>query len=369
MGQDVEVTSDAVVFVESLSPWPKEFGVDRMRELLAALADPQRAFRSIHVVGTNGKSTATRTVEEHLAAEGLRVGAYLSPHVRGWSERIRVGGEEADFDAAVARVRPAAERLGATQFEVLTAAALAAFADAEVDAAVVEAGLGGRHDATNVLDPPVVLLTNVALDHTDVLGGTRAAIAEEKLAVVRPGATAVLPDREYAHLVPHARVVIGGAREAAEAFLGRPLETSIDVALPGRLEVRGEAPYELWDGAHNPAAATWLTSRLPERDFVLVASILADKDAEEMLTTLQPHAKRVIATTSSNARAWSAERLAAIARGLGPDHRFASVEEVEDPREALERARRLAGPDGAVLVTGSLYLLADLANREGQRVE
>src|SRR5215210_556445 len=141
-----------------------------MCALLSALGDPQKRFRSVHVVGTNGKSTATRAIEELLAAEGLPVGAYLSPHVRAWSERIRIDGAEADFERALAAVRDAATELGATQFEVLTAAALAAFAEAGVDAAVVEAGLGGRHDATNVLDAPVVLLTNVALDHVDVLG-------------------------------------------------------------------------------------------------------------------------------------------------------------------------------------------------------
>src|SRR5205814_9136402 len=115
------------------------------------LGDPQRAYEAVHVVGTNGKSTTARMVEALLAGEGLHVGAYLSPHVRSWSERIRVGGAEADFERAVARVRADAEAVGATQFEALTAAALAEFADARVDAAVVEAGLGGRLDATNVL--------------------------------------------------------------------------------------------------------------------------------------------------------------------------------------------------------------------------
>src|SRR5439155_7125867 len=120
------------------------------RTMLRDLGEPQRAFPSIHVVGTNGKGTATRTIEELLALEGLNVGAYYSPHVRAWSERIRVGGAEADFERALERVRPHAE--GATQFEILTAAALLEFAHRETDVAVVEAGLGGRHDATNVLD-------------------------------------------------------------------------------------------------------------------------------------------------------------------------------------------------------------------------
>ncbi len=160
------------------------------------------AYPAIHVVGTNGKSTATVTIEQLLLADGLSIGSTVSPHVASWGERIRIDGDEIDFEAAVARVRPAAERLDATQFEVVTAAALHAFADAAVDAAVVEAGLGGRHDATNVLHTRVVLLTNVGLEHTDVLGDTVEAIAAEKLAVASPDSVVVLPDDTFAHLVP-----------------------------------------------------------------------------------------------------------------------------------------------------------------------
>ena len=193
-----------------------------MRALLEELGHPERAFRSVHVVGTNGKSTATRTIAALLRGEGLRVGAYTSPHVSGWGERLDTDAE--GFERAVGRVRAAAERVGATQFEALTAAALAEFAAQGVDAAAVEAGLGGRLDATNVLDAPVVLLTNVGLEHTDVLGDTREAIAREKLAVASPGAIVVLGEPEWAYLVPDNDVRTGGAREAAEAFLGRAID-------------------------------------------------------------------------------------------------------------------------------------------------
>ena len=142
----------ATEWVASLSPWPEEFGLGRMYALLDALDNPQRAFRSVHVVGTNGKSTATRTIAALLRADGLDVGAYTSPHVSGWHERLDTDADS--FELAVARVRAAAEAVGATQFETLTAAAFADFAEREVDAAVVEAGLGGRLDATNVLDAP-----------------------------------------------------------------------------------------------------------------------------------------------------------------------------------------------------------------------
>jgi dihydrofolate synthase/folylpolyglutamate synthase len=338
-------------WLEALSPWPKEFGLGRMRTLLAALGDPQLAYPAIHVVGTNGKSTATRTIEALLLAEGLSVGATVSPHVRSWSERITVDGEEVDLEAAIERVRREAEAQGATQFETVCAAAFAEFAAREVDVAVVEAGLGGRLDATNVLRSHVVLLTNVGLEHTDVLGGTREEIAAEKLAVVQEATVAVLPDAEFAHLAG-ANVVLGGAREAAAAFLGREVSREVEVALPGRLERRGD---EVRDGAHNPDGARWLVGQLERDDYTVVASILRDKDAAAMLAALATRGRRLVATESANDRALPAEELARLAAGLFPE-----VEVEPDPAAALARAR----VHPPVLVTGSLYLLAALARNE-----
>ena len=356
-------------YVESLSPWPKDgFGLDRIKALLAALGDPQLRYPSIHVVGTNGKSTVTRTIEALLADAGLTVGAYLSPHVRGWSERIRVRGEEADFEAAVGRVRADAERIEATQFELVTAAALAEFASAEVDVAVVEAGLGGRYDATNVLRSPVQVLTNVALEHTEVLGTTREAIAVEKLAVVQPGAIVIVGEPEWEGLAREngaEQVVVAGhsnlaiAIAAAEAFLGRPVDGHVQVQLPGRLERLSEDPLEIWDGAHNLAGLGYVLPRLPTASYVVVASILADKDVEGMLAALSVLGSRLVATSSSNARSLTAEELAERARPFFPD-----IRPIENPAEALAYARTLDEP---VLVTGSLYLLADLAKDESLR--
>ena len=366
--------SSAVEWIESLTPWPEEFGLERMRTLLATLGDPQDAFPAIHVVGTNGKSTTVRLAEALLADAGLRVGAYLSPHVTGWSERIRVGGEAADFERAVRRVRAEAEPLCATQFEALTAAALGEFAAAGVDVAVVEAGLGGRHDATNVLRSRVVVLTNVALEHTEVLGETREEIAREKLAVLPPGAVAVLGEPEWEALARSygaGEVVVAGggnlalALAGAEAFLARGVDPGVaeGIRLPGRLEVRREAPLEIWDGAHNLAAVGYLLPRLPKRDFVLVLSILADKDADAMLAAFASVGSRLVATTSLSPRALPPEELAR--RG---ERFFRQVEAVEDPLQALARARELAGVDGAVLVSGSLYLLSFLADAASRRL-
>jgi dihydrofolate synthase / folylpolyglutamate synthase len=340
----------ATAWVESLSPWPEAFGLDTMRALLARVGDPHRAYPAIHVVGTKGKSTATRTIAAYLEREGLRTGAYTSPHVSGWSERIQVGGQDVDFERALGRVRPAAEELGATQFEALTGAALLEFAEARVDVAVVEAGLGGRLDATNVVDADVVLLTNVDLEHTEVLGETREQIAQEKLAVAHAATIVVMPDNTFAGYAPAtARIVVGGAREAAEAFLGRPVDGEVEIALPGRLEQRGE---EVWDGAHTPAAVERLLEHLPARDYVLCVSLLADKDVDGILERLAGAGGQLIATQSSNERALSADELAGRARA-----HFGHVEAVHDPHAALTRARELSD---RVLVTGSLYLLADL---------
>jgi dihydrofolate synthase/folylpolyglutamate synthase len=344
----------AVEWLDAMSPWPRDgFGLERMHALLAQLGNPQDAYPAVHVVGTNGKSTATVTIEQLVLSEGLAVGTTISPHVATWSERIRLNGAEADFEAAVARVRKPAEELAATQFEIVTAAALTAFADAQVDVAVVEAGLGGRYDATNVLRTRVVLLTNVGLEHTDVLGDTLEAIATEKLAVAPDDSIVVLPDDTYAHLVPGREIRIGSAGEAAEASVGHAIQARPDVFLPGRFERR---EGEIRDGAHNPDGARYLVERLPVEDYTLVVSVLADKNVDEMLRELRRAGSCLVATRSSSERALQAEDLAAHARGV-----FDHVEVVEDPIEALARAHELGEP---VLVTGSLYLLGDIAQGE-----
>ena len=345
--------SDHTAWVASLSPWPEEFGLGRIRALLEHLGHPERTFESVHVVGSKGKSTAARTIAELARAAGRRTGAYTSPHVSGWAERIWVDGAEADFERAVGRVRPAAEEVGATQFEALTAAAFAEFAAQGVEVAAVEAGLGGRLDATNVVDAPVVLLTNVTSEHADVLGDTPEAIAGEKLAVAHAARVVVLPDERFASFVPSGEIRIGGAREAAEAYLGEPVAADPEVRLPGRFERRNGL---VLDGAHTPEAADWLLARLPAGEHVLCVSILRDKDADAILERLARAGSTLIATRSSNDRALDEKEL-----GRHAEPYFQHVETVSDPRQALERAQAL-GP--RVLVTGSLYLLADLGSSD-----
>jgi dihydrofolate synthase/folylpolyglutamate synthase len=320
-----------------------------MRVLLARLGDPQRSFDAVHVVGTKGKSTAARRIARTIGGP-----AYTSPHVSGWHERLDTDPD--GFARAIERIRAASEAVHATQFEAVTAAAFADFEARGATVAAIEAGLGGRHDATNTIDARVVLLTNVGLEHTGVLGSTREVIAAEKLAVAGPGSIVILPDDEFAHLVD-GEVRLGGAEEAAEAFLGerRPLA---EASLPGRLEIRDG---EIRDGAHTPDAAEWLLERLPEpHDYVVVASILADKDAAGSLDRLARAGHTLVATASTNPRAVPAERVAALARS-----RFATVHTEPDPAAALALAHDLGE---RVLVTGSLYLLADLAENDRKSV-
>jgi dihydrofolate synthase/folylpolyglutamate synthase len=393
-------------YLLSLELFGMRFGLDRMHKLMTVLGMPQRRFASVHVVGTNGKSSTVRFLAAILGRHGLRTGSYTSPHLVSFRERIEVDerpvGEER-FAAAVARAAHAAALVDrtlpeddrVTQFEALTAAAYHELARRGVEVAVVEAGLGGRYDATNVIPSQVQVLTGVGLEHTRWLGPTVADIAAEKLAVVRDHATLVLgeiPDeaRAVAERVARersARIVeapadmgvpmqaAGGfqrrnfavAAIAAEAFLGRPLERSalLDAAartrIPGRLEPVADAPLVVHDGAHNPSGARALAQALPEavgerRPRVLVASVLEDKDAAEMLAALLPAFDRVVFTRCANPRALSPGTLEALAAKLGGP----PAETVADPRAAVERARALAGRGGAVVATGSIYLVADL---------
>ena len=232
------------------------FGLERMRRLLTVLGSPQERFRAVHVVGTNGKSSTVRFTAALLEAHGVRTGSYLSPHLTTFAERIRIGDADltgAEFGAAIQRAAAAAAKVDrtspdgerVTQFELLTAAAFDELARREVEVAVVEAGLGGRYDATNVLGAEVVVLTNVGLEHTRWLGPTIADIAGEKLAVVAEGATLVLGDDapevvalaeadrrddrparagRTIDLPGYQRTNFAAAAAAAEAILGRPLD-------------------------------------------------------------------------------------------------------------------------------------------------
>ncbi len=374
--------ADALALVEARDRFGVQLGLDRMRRLMAELGHPERRYRVVHVVGTNGKSTAARRIEALLRANGQRAGTYLSPHVISLAERFRVDGVELELSSVIAPVLEAVDTVEAdagepvTQFELLTIAALNAFAAEAVDVAIVEAGLGGRHDATNVLSAEVVVLTNIALDHEKELGTERSVIADEKLAVVDPGATVVLGEPEWrdkAIARGAERVLVANTPServiaAAEAHLGRSVGAGSAAAtlLPGRCEVVADQPREIWDGAHNPHAAAWLARELGASEHVLVLSILEDKDVEQMLDAFARLGSTLITTTSTNARALPAHELMLIARSRNC---FATIEAVDDPVAARARGQALAGGSGsALLISGSLYLLHDLVAVRPRRV-
>jgi dihydrofolate synthase / folylpolyglutamate synthase len=413
------LTWDPDAYLDSLEPIGWRLGLERMYKLTTALGLPQHRFASIHVVGTNGKSSVARMTAALLEAHGVGSGACLSPHTASWAERTLVHGEEVgagEWASAVEQIalaaagvnRTLAEGEAVTQFEAATAATFVALASARVEVAAIEAGLGGRLDATNTIPSRVTVLTSIGLDHTEWLGETELEIAAEKLAVLRDQTTLVLgrvspavaalaertaaehgarllrapedPGPELALRAPGAfqRRNFALARTAAEAFFGeldpalvqRVAET---VPVPGRLERVAERPPTFIDAAHNPDGAAALAEALPAvaagRRVVACLAILADKDAPGMVRALAPvldHAVctqlpaggpvpgRVLAKSPPRPSVPAGE-LAAMCReaGLG-------AEAEADFAVALGRARALAAepPEGALLVAGSNYGIA-----------
>jgi dihydrofolate synthase / folylpolyglutamate synthase len=417
---------DAEAYLGSLEPFGWRFGLDRIRRLTSALGMPQHRFASIHVVGTNGKSSVASMCAALFEAHGVRVGAYLSPHDERWSQRVEIGGAELDPDRFAAAVERVAEAAGpvnrsladgdaVTEFEVVTAAAFVALASARVEFAVIEAGLGGRLDATNVIPSRLTALTSVGLDHTQWLGDTVEAIAAEKLAVLRGRSTLVvgrLPPsvaalaREVA-AERGARLVVADEPErsislhapgeylrrnfaVAEAAVaeaigglenGRVREAAAALDLHGRMELLdGEAPL-LLDAAHNPDGARALAEALPEaargRPVVGCLAVLADKDAEGILRELGAGLAGAVCTAIPEAhlarsgrpgtRSVEVAELAGLARAAGIE----DVVERPEPGEAAREALALAREHGAlVLATGSHYLLgyAERAARESGKI-
>ena len=392
--------------------------LERIRELTGLMGDPQRAYPVVHITGTNGKGSTARMVTTLLMTRGLSVGTYTSPDLQRINERLAWNGVPIGDDDLAEVLSALADlemlmRAAPHRFDLLTAAAFRWFADLAVDAAVLEVGLGGLWDATNVADGAVAVVTNVELDHQEILGPTRHEIAAEKAGIVKPGATLVLGETD-ADLVPlfleagaaavwrrgadfgwaNGRLAHGGrvvdlhtpgatyrdvhiplhgahqadnaavALAATEAFFSGPLpealveEAFAAVTSPGRLEVVGRQPLVVLDGAHNPAGARAATAAVAEeftgvRSRTLVVGLLQGRDPEEMLAALGVGAaRRVVATRPPSPRAIPPDQVAAAARALGVE-----AEAVEDVPEAVRHAVDGADPADLVLVTGSLYVV------------
>jgi dihydrofolate synthase / folylpolyglutamate synthase len=401
---------DPDAWLDSLEPIGWRLGLERMRKLTTALGLPQHRFASIHVVGTNGKSSVTRMTAALLEAHGVATGALLSPHLERWAERTLVRGEEvgaAEWTGAVEQVARAVEGVNrtleegdaVTQFEAATAATFLVFANAGVRAAVIEAGLGGRLDATNTIPSKLTVLTSVGLDHIEWLGETEAEIAAEKLAVLRDQTTLVLGGvrPEVVELAKRATAERGArllraprdpgpavrlrpagefqrrnfalAAAAAEAFLGgldpaRAAEVAAGLTIPGRLEQIAERPPTYLDAAHNPTGAAALAEALPAlaagRPAIACLAILADKDAGAIVGALAPALERAVCTElprsaleshgRPGARSRPAAELAAACEAAGLP---ASAE--PELEVALRAAAGLAAgpPEGLLLVAGS----------------
>jgi dihydrofolate synthase/folylpolyglutamate synthase len=392
--------------------------LDRMRRLVDVLGDPQAAYPVIHITGTNGKGSVARMVTRLLEVAGLSVGTYTSPHLEAIGERITWNGEPVADDELARAITTVAsvEEVAATTpsyFEILTAAAFGWFADIAVDVAVVEVGMLGRYDATNVVDAAVAVLTNVGRDHTDGTGRWREAIAAEKVGIVKPNTTFVCGETDPAlaevlgasgaaatwwrgtdfdlvqsllavggrtvslrtpsGTVPDVYLPLHGdhqgdnaaiALAAVEAFFGRRLEDDLvteafaEVQVPGRFEVAQREPTVVLDAAHNVDGARACAVTLREEftlagTIIIVAGFLGGRDPAEMLRALDAtDAGFLIACTPDSPRAVPAPEVAAAADGLG-----ILAEAVSSVEGALQRALGLASPDDLVLVTGSLYVV------------
>lgn len=393
--------------------------LSRVARLMECMGEPQRSYPVIHVTGTNGKGSTTQMITRLLMAHGLTVGTYTSPHLEALTERIARNGEPISDDEfgeqvgaiadleVLAGVRP-------SYFEILTAAALRWFADVAVDVAVVEVGLLGRWDATNVCDAQVAVITNIGMDHTEYAGPTTAHIAKEKAGIIKPASAVVIgetdPDlvqiflaeggaahfrrgddfevvenqlalggrmvdlRTPTTIYPEVFVPLHGAHQASnaavalmavEAFFAAPLDDEVmregfaSVTMPGRFEVVGHQPLVIVDGAHNPAGAdtaaqVFFDDFIPAGRRFLVVGCLRGRDLDEMLSALRADEFDVVITcTAPSPRGVPARDLTLAAREIGCDE----VIERATVDDACATALQLAGGDDAVLVAGSLYVV------------
>jgi dihydrofolate synthase / folylpolyglutamate synthase len=392
--------------------------LDRIRALVELLGSPQETYPEIHLTGTNGKTSAARMTSALLEASGLSVGTYTSPHLEEVNERLVWNGQPVD-DATLAQLLSGIADIEAhlpdrpSYFEILTAAALSWFSDVAVDVAVVEVGVGGTWDATNVVDGRIAVVTNVSVDHVEYLGPTREQIATDKAGIVKPGSTLVLGEADPALVprfldrgatdvvtrddafgvtanrpahggrvadlfTPNARyegvyVPLHGAYQAdnavaaltaAECFLGHPVSEEVvaeafrAVRSPGRLEVLGHQPLVLLDGAHNVAGAhalqAALTEEFPASPRTLVIGLLREKEPHEMLEALDAkHVERLLCCRPPSPRALDPAVVAAAGADVGVDP--ARIETFDTVDDAVARARAVTDDDAQIVVTGSLY--------------
>ena len=416
---------EAIEWLYSFKKYGSKLGLERISYLVEQLGNPQDSLKIIHVTGTNGKGSVCKFISSILQEAGYGVGVYLSPHLQRFSERFVVGGQEISEDAIVSlvgQVQPVVEGMIKQQktptfFEIVTAMAFVYFKEQKVDYAVVEVGLGGRFDATNVVTPLLAVITNISLEHSEQLGNTLRSIAVEKAGIIKESIPVITATRGEARVVieqvarkknapvtaiepsswkrvVHTRhdqefLIHGFLKDhiVKTSVLGEYQGENIALALgvveelqmqgiyisdenivngiektinPGRMEIISEQPLIVLDGAHNPAGMQMLKKTLQE-DFgydrlILVLGILRDKDIQEMISSIVSICDVIIVTKSENIRACEPEKLKEIVEDL----RFSKSLFVEDSlTQAVDLAKRIASDTDLICISGSLFTVGE----------
>ncbi|HOV88017.1 MAG TPA: folylpolyglutamate synthase/dihydrofolate synthase family protein [Syntrophobacteraceae bacterium] len=417
---------ESIRYLYGLQKYGIKFGLNCTENLLARLGNPHRAFRSVHVAGTNGKGSTAAMLSSVLKEHGLQVGLYTSPHLVRFTERFRMNDTEVSPERIMrvfGKIYPLLDqRVPPTFFEVVTAMAFAYFAEENADWAVIEVGMGGRLDATNVIKPRVSVVTNISFDHQEFLGSTLSSIAREKAGIIKTGVPVVTGARQpvvqgilKAACLKHKtslfslgrdfrvrrngegtfqyvgmrrrwsslKVPLEGPHQTANAALALAaleiLERQGDVRLdpaavqrglsrvlwPARLEILQDNPLVILDGAHNPQGAESLRDALKNsfsyRHLHLVMGVMADKDIRGIFRRLLPLAETAVFTQPRYARAANPEELRRLARSYIRKHYV-----IPDPASAIQQAKLLAGPEDLICITGSLYFAGEVKELYGE---
>ena len=410
---------EALAYIGGVAFFGSKPGLTRIRELLEKLGDPQKQLRFIHIAGTNGKGSCAAMTASILKAAGYKTGLYTSPYLYRFNERMQINGRQIEDEALaeiVSRVKPAAEAMAdhPTEFELMTAAALLWYAQEKCDVVVLEVGLGGRFDATNIIDAPeAAVIMNIGLDHTAVLGDTLEQIAFEKAGIIKPGTDAVLFEQgeeatgvvrrrceelgvplhiaDFSQLVsefdslygqsftyrglPYALPLLGAHQLKNAAVVLELVEVLREkgwkleqgdvehglyaVSWPGRFELLSDEPYFVVDGGHNPQCAETVRDNLlryfPDKRRILLLGVLRDKDYPGLTAILDAAADEYVCITPASARALPAEELAAHLKRYGKP-----VTVCGSIRDGVTEALRRSDEDSVVCAVGSLYSVGEI---------
>ncbi len=438
MACDTEKYEDTVTYLYSLQKHGIKLGLSNTKELMRILGEPQNRFHCIQIAGTNGKGSTASMIASILKESGFKTGLFTSPHLISFTERIRVNNDqisESDVIDLASRIRNliADTELNPTFFEFVTAMAFHHFARTSVDWAVIETGMGGRLDATNVVHPEITIITNISLDHCEFLGSTIAEIASEKAGIIKQGVPLItasdnpdvieqlsgiaeklhadihvygngfnghLKEMDSRHITfnyegdrrhDNLSVPLSGKYQLVNACLAVKaceLLNSQGVSIPdssirqglesitieGRLELVSHSPLIILDGAHNPDASGALAESVkelfPEKNIILIAGVMNDKNINDIMAPLMEIAESVILTRARYERAASPEKMLDIIRSLKKGERQhipASITATASVSEALDLARSQYTENSIILVTGSFYTTGEAKEVLGHR--